>query len=725
MSDEKENEKQHESWDFEDETSHFDDPLLRCLLIVSKLHDKSISAQALKAGLPLVDNKLTPELFIRAATRAELSAQIIKRPIEKITQNLLPAVLLLNDKQACVLVDCGNSGSGMQIVQPETGSGAMNIDKDKLNEMYSGYAILIKPEYRFSKRSHELLDKEPKNWFWGVLSKAWPVYSEVFIASFLINVFALAMPLFIMNVYDRVVPNYAFNTLWVLGIGIIIVIMFDFCMRLVRAYFIDHAGKNIDIELSSSIFEQIIGMRMDVRPKSVGSLSNSVNAFESFRDLITSASVAILIDFPFTLLFILVIWMIGGPLALIPLLIIPIVLGVSFLVQMPIQKKITDLYRYASEKQATLLESLSGAETLKAISAESAVQHKWETSSKKYADENVKIRLLGNIIVNFSAFMQNLAAILIIIFGVYLISAGSLSVGALVAATILTGRALAPVTQVAGLISRYYQSVTSLKTLNHIMNAPVDRPHNKTHLHRPKLDGSIEFAKVDFNYPESNIAVLDNCTFRIKAGEKVALIGRIGSGKSTIARLLTGLYQPTGGDIYVDGTELLQIDPADLRRNIGYVPQDIVLFDGTVRQNIVYGDPYVTDKIVETAAHISGVDIFTKAHPDGYDMQVGERGSLVSGGQAQSIAIARALIHDPPILILDEPSSAMDDRSETLFQERLKEYMVGKTLIVITHRASTLELADRIIIVDRGGVVADGPKEQVLDALAKKTIKVA
>jgi ATP-binding cassette subfamily C protein LapB len=537
--------------------------------------------------------------------------------------------------------------------------------------------------------------------------------------------FALVMPLFIMNVYDRVVPNNTIETLWVLAIGVGVVYVFDFVMRSLRGYFIDIAGKKIDVILSANIFEKVMGIRMEARPLSVGAFASSLQEFESFREFITSATITTLVDLPFLILFLMLIWWIGGMAAIPALVAVPLILLTSFLLQKPLAKVINETFRTSSQRQSTLIESLTGLETLKAIGAEGPMQRRWEQLIGHLGKLSLKARLLSAANVNAATFLQQLASVGVVIVGVYLISERELSVGALVACTMLTGRALAPLSQVAGLITRYHHARAALDGINRMMALPMEREQGKSFVHRADFKGTIEFKDVSFNYPEQPIAALQNISFRVAAGERVGVIGRIGSGKTTIEKLIMGLYQPTTGSVWIDGVDLQQIDPADLRRNIAYVPQDPMLFYGTVRNNIVFGAPYVDDRAMLNAAEIAGVTEFANRHPLGFDMPVGERGEGLSGGQRQSIAVARALLLDPVMMILDEPSNSLDNRSEENLKARLGQHLEGKTLLLVTHRASMLSLVNRLIVVDGGRIIADGPKEQVLEALSGGKLHVA
>ena len=700
-----------------------DDTLLGSLTILAKILDKPHSADSLVAGLPLVDNKLSPKLFSRAAERAGLSSKIVKRPLEKISNLVLPAVLLLNDDSACVLLEV--TASSARVIFPETGEGEANITVDELKQQYSGYSIFIKPVHHFDQRTKQTDIPRAGHWFWGTISRFWPIYTEVFMASILVNSFALASPLFIMNVYDRVVPNHAIETLWVLAIGVVIVFVFDLLLRTLRGYFIDVAGKKADVILSATIFEKVLGIKMASRSNSVGSFANNMHEFESFREFFTSATLTTLIDLPFTFLFIFVIWTISGELAYVPLLAIPLVIIVSLIIQVPLRKTVNELFRHSGQKSAMLIESLTGLETIKSIGAESPIQRKWEQTIGFISKHSQRARVLSAMAVNFTTFIQQMATVCVVVFGVYMITEGDITMGALIASTILTGRALAPLGLVASALTRYHQSKAALTSLNKLMDLPVERPTGREFLHRPDFKGGVEFKKVSFRYPEQPIDALSEISFKIQPGEKVAFIGKIGSGKSSIEKLILGLYEPSEGSILLDGTDIRQIDPVDLRRNVGYAPQDVTLFFGSIRENIALGKPFADDAAILKAAEVAGVSSFVNRHPSGFDMPVGERGEGLSGGQRQSVTVARALLLDPPVLVLDEPTNAMDNSTEEQFKRRFAETLGDKTLLLVTHKASLLSLVDRIIVLDQGRVVADGPREQILTALKKGQIKVS
>ncbi|WP_246181626.1 type I secretion system permease/ATPase [Dechloromonas hortensis] len=693
------------------------DPLLDCLVELTRIHGRPSTRAALTAGLPLENGSLTPSLFARAASRAGLSAKLVRRPLERIDPALLPAVLLLDGEEACVLLGWDEAGENARLLFPETGQGSVLLSRTSLAGRYAGIAIFARPHFRFDKRTPQVGDIKLRHWFWGALAEQWPVYRDVLGAALLINVMALAMPLFSMNVYDRVIPNRAMETLWVLALGVVLLIGVDMTLRLLRGHFIDLASARIDMQLSAKIMERVLGVRMESRPAAVGAFSSNLRSFETVRDFITSASVTAFIDLPFALIFVLVIAIISWQLIIPVLLALVFVVIYAYILQHKMHALSETTYRAGALRNATLIESLSALETIKTQGAESVMQSKWEKSVAFVSRVNNQMRFLSAAATNGAMEVQQLVNIVVIIVGVYLVGDGKLSMGGLIACTMLTSRAVAPLGQMVGLLMQYHNAKVSLASLETIMTNPVERPADASFVHRPELKGNIEFRDVQFSYPGSAIAALKGLNCRIAEGEKVVVIGRIGSGKTTLQKLLLGLYQPTGGAVTVDGVDVRQLDPADLRRNIGYVSQDTTLFYGTLRDNIAIGAPYADDAAVMAAAEAAGLTDFVNRHPDGFDMMIGERGDSLSGGQRQGVAIARAFLMDPPILLLDEPTSSMDFSSEQQFKERLKIAGAHKTVLIVTHRNSLLDLATRVIVVDDGRVVADGPRDQVIQAL--------
>ena len=698
------------------------DTLLESLWILCRINGIGITKDALSAGLPLKEGQLTPALFKRAADRAHLSSRILKKPLHSIQKEFFPAIVLLKQEEACILLGWTEDRKQVRVIFPELGDAEVGMPVTELEDRYSGYVIVAKPKFTFDSRAPAVGKVRLKHWFWGTLSENSRIYRDIMIAAFMINVFALAMPIFTMNVYDRIVPNRSVETLWVLVLGVSIIVLADFILRTMRGYFLDWASHRVDRKLSASIMEQVLGTRLEQRPSSVGSFASNLRSFETVRDFITSATITTLIDIPFALIFIVVMAWIAWP------MIIPVLLGaiVMFIYALSAQARMHELsetmYRAGAIRNATLIESLVGLETVKALGVEGMMQRKWEKSAAFLTEVNSKMKLLSSTITNSANGIQQMVTVTLVLLGVYLVINGDLSMGGLIASTMLSSRALAPFSQAAGLMTQYHNASTALTSLDEVMSKPVERPLDSKFLSRSSFSGAIEFRNVSFQYPGTDVDALSNVSFKIRPGEHIAILGRMGSGKTTLHKLILGLYQPTSGAILIDGIDSRQIDPAELRRSVGYVQQETSLFYGSMRDNIAIAMPHADDALVLSAASIGGIDEFINTHPRGFDMAIGERGETLSGGQRQGVGIARAVIHNPSILLLDEPTSAMDHSGEEVVKKRLMEVAVGKTLLVITHRSSLFDLVNRIIVIDSGKIVADGSKEQVIEAL--KTGKV-
>lgn len=688
------------------------DPLLDALVSITRFHHKPATAESLVAGLPLESGKLTPNLFVRAAERAGFLSKQAHIPLSDISNLVLPVVICLKNNETAqletaLLIEIEDDHA--IILKPGNNEINKPIAIEKLASRYTGLCLYCKP---LAKHLAELSDKQ---WFWQTIKKSKSVYLEVLVASLMINLFALVSPLFIMNVYDRVVPNYAVETLWVLATGVFIVFIFDFVMKSLRGYFIDIAGKRADILLSSKTFEKVMDIKMTERPPRVGSYANNLQEFDSFREFFTSSTIVAVIDLPFILLFILLIYGIGGSLAMVPLIAVPLILTICLILQKPLQSVIELTFAESAKKHGMLIEALSSLDAIKGARAEGILQKKWEEFNARLAKLSLRSRLLSTGTINLTQFIQQMSTVAVVVLGVYLIMDGKLSVGGLIACTILTGRCLAPMGQVASILTRYHHSMAAFGSINRIMNLPVERPTDKHFLHRSNLEPRISFNDVSFAYPDQKVAALKNISFSISPGEKVAIIGKMGSGKSTLQRLIMNFYQPASGNILISGTDIAQIDPTDLRRNISYVPQDISLLSGTIRDNIVMSSPLASDDDVIRASKLAGLLDFVNVHPEGFDLQVGERGQNLSGGQRQAITLARAFIVDSPLLLLDEPTNSMDSTAEQLLKAHLST--LNKTMILITHKSSMLSLADRLIVLNAGQIVADGPRDEVLQSL--------
>jgi len=702
-------------WRVGERAAHLD-PLLDCVVAIARIFGIASTRESLSAGLPLEENCTTPALVPRAAARAGMTARLARRKLEELRAGLLPVILLLKDKQACVLLEWLPDGQA-RVRYPENGESSDVIDRDTLSAMYAGLVFFVRPIFNFDQRTPETGEVRARHWFWGVVFQNWRLYRDSLLAALLINLFALAMPIFTMTVYDRVIPNRAEETLWVLAAGVIVTLGFDTLLRVLRGYILDTAGKRIDVTLSSRIMERVLGLGLADRPASVGSFAANLRAFESVRDFVASASITALVDLPFVLVFLLALVWISPWFVLPPLVGIVLLLFASLVVQQKMQELVDLTQRAASQRNATLVESLVGIETIKFMVAESSIQRKWERATIFLAQTSAKLKLLSSATLSAAQTLSQLVSVFVVIAGVYLMLNNQASMGGIIAATMLAGRAMAPFGQVAGLLMQFHHAKSGLAAVETHMKTEPERSNESSFLHRSRFEGSIEFKGVSFAYPGHPQVALNKVSFKINPGEKVAIIGRVGSGKSTVQRLMLGLYPPTQGAVLIDGIDARQIDPAELRRAIGFVPQDVNLFYGSLKENIAMGAPFADDQAVLAAADIAGVSEFANRHPQGFDLAIGERGESLSGGQRQAVGIARAVLNDPPMLLLDEPSSAMDHQSEEALKTRLRKFTIGKTVLLVTHRNSLLDLADRLIVMDNGQIMADGPKAQVVEAL--------
>lgn len=691
-----------------------DDPLLDGLLLLCQLWDRAISRGQLLSGLPLPAQRLTAELLPRAAARAGLQGRWLNRSLGGISDVALPALLLLDNGGTAVLLELGECRA--RILASESAGGEVSIDRAELEARYSGRVFFAQPRHAFDLRPESLIPRTHA-WFRDTLLHSRWLYADAVVASLLINLIGLFAPLFVMNVYDRVVPNQALSTLWVLAIGIVGAYGFELLLRSLRGLSLDLAGKKTDLIVSATLFERILGMPLSLRPARVGSFAQNIHDFQGLRDFLSSLTLTSLIDLPFCLLVLLAIAWLGGPLVWVPLLAFPLALGLGWLLQAPLRKSLERSMALAAERQSTLIETLGGLDALKVNNAQGERQHHWEQTIGTLGRLELRTRQLSSLVLHLGQAVQQLSGVVLIVWGVHLIIGGSLSMGSLIACYMLNGRALAPLGQLSGLLTRYQQARLTKRNVDQMMALPQERPGGERALEPHRLKGEIECRQLSFRYPGQPEAALRDLNLRIAPGERVAVLGRSGSGKSSLARLLVGLYEAESGGLLLDGLDIRQLDIAEVRRQIGYVPQDIQLFSGTLRDNLVAGARQVSDERILQVAELAGVQAFAQLHPQGYGMPVGERGQQLSGGQRQQVALARALLLDPALLVLDEPTSAMDAGGEERLIQRLRPALVGKTLLLVTHRTSLLALVDRVLVLERGRLLADGPREAVLAAL--------
>lgn len=696
--------------------SRSDDTLFGCLSFVARVHGRDVNRASVLSGLPLLNGKLTPSTFTRAAERLRLASKFVHKNIQDVNPALLPVICLLGGDKACVVTAIDHSTEVVEVVYPEAVESSVQISFTEFQQEASGQLIYCRPEYEFDKRASELVQSSKAHWFWGEIKENRRLYHHVLIAAFFINLFALAIPLFVMNVYDRVVPNQATDTLWVLAAGVFLAISADLVLRTMRTWFVDLAANRIDVKVSAKIVQHMLDLKMKDTPKGSGSLVSGVQGFESVRQFISSAVINFLVDLPFVIFFVAIIAIIS------PYFVVPIVVGATILliyalsVQFKLKSMAENAMKASAMRTATLYEAASASSLIKAFNAQSKIQLLWEKSTIFISRNASRMRFLSSTLTGAGTWLQQTVSISIIVIGVYLAIDGQLSVGGIIAAYLLSSRAMGPIGQTAGLLGQYHHASTAMGSLNDLMARDVENGDGAK-IQKPVVEGGIEFRNVSFAYDEEEPDVLQGLSFVIKPGERVAILGRNGSGKSSLTRLMLGLYFPDKGEVRVDGINVKQLNLSDVRRNIGYLPQESDLFFGTIQDNITYAaDSFVPERLVEVANQV-GLGALLDHYADGFNHMLEERGKNLSGGQRQLVALARALINDPPIMILDEPTGALDHNSEAVLRKTLKRNLQGKTLVVVTHKTSMLELVDRIIVIDGGRKVADGQKDEVLQAL--------
>lgn len=703
------------------------DALLAALVLFTNRYHRPISLETMIAGLPLSPHTATPELlrhsqaatnFSRAAKRAGLKSTLIERPLKEISQLHLPIILVLSDANSCILEAFDDTRTQAKVVYPE-GEGVEEwVSLEALEAVYLGYAFLVKKELDSADENVEKRALGKKHWFWDTIKLSAPIYKDVLVASLLVNIFVLATPLFTMNVYDRVIPNNAMETLMVFSVGVLIVYLLDSFLKFIRTRLLEIAAKKSDVIMSSIVFEKVLDLKMAVHPRSIGSFANNIKDFEAVRSFLTNATMATLIDLPFAVIFLLVIFYIGGSIVLIPMVVMTIILGYAAILKEPLRRSIESTHEASARKHGILIETLQNIETVKTQTMHGQVQWQWEESVGEIAQKSFRSRMLSASVPTLTGLMVQLNTVLIVIYGVFLIEKLELTMGGLIGIVILASRTVAPMGQVAALITNYSDARSAYNTINEIISQPLERPEGQRFLQRDTFEGKIEFKNVSFSYPDSEQPALKDVSFVIHPGEHVGIIGRIGSGKSTIEKLILKLYDPDEGSILIDDVDIAQIDPAKLREQIGYVSQDVALFKGNVKENILHRNPGVSDEQLFEAALLSGVDEFVRRHPMGYGMPIGERSQGLSGGQRQSIGIARALISDAPLMLLDEPTNALDQLSESRLLNHLKTAFAGKkTVVLVTQKLGLLAITPRVIVMNEGRVYLDGPREEVLKKL--------
>jgi ATP-binding cassette subfamily C protein LapB len=595
-------------------------------------------------------------------------------------------------------------------------------DEAALAQEYSGYVWFLKARPQKDLRSELPEYTMGRAWFWRVIWRFRRYYVQVVLATVLINLLSLVGSLYVMNVYDRVVPNKAYETLWALSIGVVLANLFEFVARMVRSRLTDIAGKKADLIISTALFRRMMAMELADKPASAGSYANNLRDFESVREFMTSASLLALVDLPFLLLFIAVIYVIAGPLAWVPLVSVPLVVGAGLLAQAPLARYAQESMKEGSQRQGLAVEAIEGIETIKANNAANWAQQRWDHFTAVTAAAGMKLRDVSNLVMGFAQWVQQLNTVGLVVWGTYLVHSDNvaqrITMGALIASVILSGRALSPLSSVAALLVRFQQARVALRGLDAMVQRRTERDVERSYVSLSRIPGQIEFRQVEFRYGQG-APVLKDINLVIQPGEKVAILGRIGSGKSTLLRLAAGLYAPVQGHVLLDDVDMRQIDPADLRSQVSLLGQSPRLFFGTLRDNLQLGrmDRFSADDELIAALRRFGLDRVVQQHPMGLDLPIGEDGHGLSGGQKQIVSLVRLTLRDPKVVLLDEPTSGLDEMTEVAALRTLAEWGQQRTLVVVTHRPSVLPFVQRVIVVDQGRIVMDGPRDQVLQRL--------
>ncbi len=688
-----------------------EESILSSLQILLRMNGIERSVSSIRDMADVTEGEFGYSDAVSALENLEFTANVGQLKLRKLTQGHCPAIVELKGGKTAVLTKVDSKRE--YIIYDENSENKFSKFSEKeFRKIYNEGILLVQNR----RQQREAGKKNKIDWFWGSLKQSKWTYSQVILAAAVSNFLGLSSSLFIMVVYDRVVPNQAIESLIALTIGVIIALGFDFLIKMLRANFIDRAGKRADSRMSRLIFNQLMEMNLATKNDKSGALASTVREFESLRDFFTSATLVAVVDLPFIFLFIYIISLIGGPLAIIPLVCVPIVMLTGIVVQPFLANLSVEGMKSGMSKQGVLVETLNGLETIKATGSAGLMRKRFEEASNSQSDLGFRSRMISQFAINSAASVQQFAQIGIIFYGVFLIQDGTVTMGALIAVVILCGRTLAPLSQLANALTRVNSARTAYKSINELMKKRKDGSNLENPLSRPNLVGEIEFKNVTFTYPGANEPTLRDLSFIVRQGEKVAIVGKMGSGKSTIARLLSGIYEPDVGSILIDGVDIRQIDPADLRRNVGFMLQETWLFSGSVKENMQMGFIQYSDEHILEIARIAGVDEFVRQNPSGYDFQLKERGEGLSGGQKQSINLARSILHRPSLLILDEPTSSMDTATEKMVIDNLSSWMSDKTLVAITHRNTLVKLASRVMVIDKGVLVADDTPEKLMGA---------
>ena len=669
-------------------------------------HGVRKSVASVREAVENSSDRFTASEAVNALSNLGFKSNFGALSYKQLSVELFPLIALLKNGEA-VLLKLPAEGGKLTAIESSGKGKEIYINADDFVKKFSGYVILAKA---LNQRERE---ERSGHWFFSAFRKSKWIYVQVMIAAMVSNFLSLSTSLFTMTVYDRIIPNGAFESLIALSIGVVIALGFDFLIKSLRARFIDVASKRADIDISRRLFDRILSLNPTEQRQKTGALAGTIREFESLREFFNSSTLVILIDLPFVFFFIYVIYLVAGPLAYVPLLSVPLVILVGLCIQPFLVRVTKGSVASLNDKQSVLVETLSGLETVSATGSGKLMKKRYEDALNNQSDSGNKIRILSMFLVNFASSVQQYAQIGSIFFGVYLIVAGEITQGALIAAVILGGRTMAPLSQLANVMSRANGALTAYRNLSRLIGKNFMVDGRLSPISRPLFTGAIEFKNVSYKFEGANQPTINNVSFKIPAGQKVAILGKMGSGKSTFSRLVAGIYEPTEGSILIDGVDIRQIDQADTRKNIGVMLQETWLFSGSIRENIQMGFNEYDDQHLLRICKIAGVDDFVGSHPEGYELKIRERGIGMSGGQKQTINLARSLLHDPKILLLDEPTSSMDQGSEVAVVSALQDACVDKTMLIVTHRNPILKMVDRIFVFENGNIIADQTPEEL------------
>lgn len=663
------------------------------------------------------ENEDTDEALIDLARNCGLTGRITRTSLHALSSVVLPAIVMIEPQIAGVIIEImGDQAVVLMAVDGKTVGRAISLEV--LEGRSDRRVVLVEAsETARTQRVHQNTEPKKTSLISLIFSGSGSTILELSLGSFFSSLLAMATSLFAMQLWDRVVPARSIPSLWVLASGVLLALALEFAIKCARASIADRFGKRADLALSNMVFTRVLDIRSDARPKSPGTLIAQLRDLESIREILTSATLGVLIDLPFSAVFLVIIWLLAGPLVLIPLAAIPILLIPGLLLQIPFSRLAKQGLQEAALRNTILMESIHRIEDIKLLQAEKRFTSVWNQTNRVNGEIGLKQRTISALMSNTAPLIQQLAYIAVLISGVYAILDGTLSFGAVLAASILTSRATAPLGQLSGVLARLQNARTGRKALESLMALPTDHGHQEERYHKPRIRGHYQFDNVVFSYDIEQGPALAIPSMTIKPGEKIAVLGRIGSGKSTLLRIAAGVIEPQQGRVVLDQAPVSMIDVSDLRRDICMLSQEAGLFCGSIRENMLIANPQASDDEILEALQLSGVDQLLSGNPKGLRLMLRENGAGLSGGQRQALMLARVFLRKPSILLLDEPTASFDDSSEAALIERLRDFVAHRTMIVATHRYSLLSLVDRIVVVDSGRIVHDGPRDLVIKAL--------